>query len=48
MNFTFHPEAEIEFNATIEYYENCELGHGYDFSLEVFSGIKRIIEYPAA
>lgn len=48
MNYLFHPEAEIELNAAIEYYEGCELGLGYDFALEVYSGIKLIIKYPEA
>ena len=34
MTFSFHPEAEAEFNETIESYEECEHGLGYDFSLE--------------
>ncbi len=36
MSFVFHPEAEIEFNAAIDYYERIELGLGYDFAIEVF------------
>lgn len=28
MTFEFHPEAEEEFLAAIEYYENCEQGLG--------------------
>ena len=34
MNFSFHPEAEIEFNKSIDYYEEIESGLGYDFALE--------------
>jgi len=33
MTFSFHPEAEAEFNEAIEYYENNEPGLGYDFSI---------------
>ena len=41
MSFAFHPEAEKEFNEAIDYYEDIELGLGYDFALEVLSAIKR-------
>jgi hypothetical protein len=46
MNFTFHSEAETEFNQAIEHYEQCENGLGYDFALEVYSTIERILAYP--
>jgi Plasmid stabilisation system protein. len=48
MTFSFHPEAEEEFNAAIDYYEEREIGLGYDFSVEVFSAIHNIISYPEA
>ncbi len=28
----FHPEAETEFHAAIDYYEGCEKELGYDFA----------------
>ena|GEM_PF-6616000 len=34
---------EAEFNEAIEYYEGCELGLGYDFSVEVLAVIQNII-----
>lgn len=48
MTFSFHPEAEAEFNEAIEYYESCEQGLGYDFSIEVFDCIQRIVNFPTA
>ena len=48
MSFSFHPEAEEEFNKAIEYYEEIESGLGYDFALEVYSAIKRSVEFPNA
>jgi hypothetical protein len=48
MSFSFHPEAEMEFNEAINYYENIESGLGYDFALEVHSAIKRSVEFPKA
>ncbi|MDD1629952.1 MAG: type II toxin-antitoxin system RelE/ParE family toxin [Methylococcaceae bacterium] len=48
MNVLFHPEAELEFNAAIDYYEEIEGGLGYDFSLEIASTIARIIDLPKA
>ena len=48
MTFFFHPEAEDEFNKAIDYYEDIEAGLGYDFALEVYSTIKRSVEFPKA
>jgi toxin ParE1/3/4 len=48
MTFSFHPEAEEEFSAAIEYYEEREAGLGYDFSIEVFAATHNIINHPDA
>ena len=48
MNFEFHPEADAEFFQAIDYYEECEDGLGYDFSIEIYSTIQNILDYPAA
>lgn len=48
MNVLFHPAAESEFNAAIDYYEDIEKGLGYDFALEVSSALERIIAFPKA
>jgi toxin ParE1/3/4 len=48
MTFSFHPEAEEEFSATIEYYEERETGLGYDFSVEIFTTIHNITTHPDA
>ncbi len=48
MNFSFCPEAEEEFNKAIDYYEDIELGLGYDFALEVYSTIQLSVEFPKA
>ncbi|WP_321416279.1 hypothetical protein [uncultured Desulfobacter sp.] len=48
MKYTFHPDAELEFEEAINYYEECQNGLGYDFSIEVYSAIKRIINNPKA
>jgi hypothetical protein len=48
MRCTFHPEAEAEFLDAIGYYEDCELGLGYDFAIEVHSTIESILSYPKA
>ncbi len=42
MKYTFHPDAELEFEDAIDYYEKRQNGLGYDFAFEVFSAIKRI------
>lgn len=48
MIFSFHPEAKEEFNEAIEYYEDCEPGLGYDFSIEGHAAIQNIVNYPTA
>ncbi len=48
MKYFYHPAAEAEFYDSIEYYEDCAAGLGYDFSVEVHSAIERILLYPKA
>lgn len=48
MTFSFHPDAEEEFNKAIDYYEDIEPGLGYDFALEVYSTVRRSVEFPKA
>lgn len=48
MKYSFHPDAEKEFGEAIDYYEECEAGLGYDFSVEVFAAIQNITAYPTA
>lgn len=48
MTFSFHPEAEVEFTEAMDYYKGCEPGLGYDFSIEVFTSIQNIVNYPTA
>ena len=48
MTFSFHPEAESEFNRAIDYYEDIEPGLGYDFAIEVYSAIQRAVSFPKA
>ncbi len=48
MKYSFHPEAELEFADAIDYYEEKEQGLGYDFAVEVYSTIERILAHPEA
>ena len=48
MTFSFHPEAEKEFNEAIEFYEDIAPRLGYDFAIEVLSAIERAVEFPRA
>ncbi len=48
MSFSFHPEAEEDFNQAVDYYQDIEPGLGHDFALEVLSAIRRAVEYPKA
>jgi plasmid stabilization system protein ParE len=48
MNYCFHPEAEREMQDSINYYEGCQEGLGYEFAREVYKSIESIREYPKA
>jgi plasmid stabilization system protein ParE len=48
MKYSFHEEAEKEFFAAIEYYEECQPGLGLRFSEEVHASIEKICSYPYA
>ena len=48
MKYSFHEDAEKEFFAAIEYYEECQPGLGLNFSEEVYATIKRICRPPHA
>lgn len=48
MKYFFHPEAEIELIAAIDYYESLKIGLGFEFSIEVYSTIENIVAYPNA
>ena len=48
MNYAFHPEAEAEFLAAIDYYEDRDPGLGLDFAIEVHSAIGSILSFPTA
>jgi len=46
MNISFHPEATAEFETAIAYYEEKEVGLGYDFATEIYAAIKRCAAFP--
>jgi len=46
MSYRFHPEAEVELNLSIDYYESIEPGLGYDFAIEVYDTIQRNVDFP--
>jgi len=48
MTFSFHPEAEREFNQSIDYYEACQINLGLEFADEVYNTIQRIMAFPKA
>lgn len=48
MTYEFHPEASQEFLDAIKHYEACESGLGYDFFVEVHSGVDHILAHPKA
>ena len=48
MKYSFHHEAELEFNSAIDYYEECQDGLGFEFANEVYKTIQRSIQFPDA
>jgi hypothetical protein len=48
MKFYFHPDAEVEFDRAVEYYEQFQPGQGFEFAEEVYATITRIIQHPDA
>ncbi|MEA1915834.1 MAG: type II toxin-antitoxin system RelE/ParE family toxin [Campylobacterota bacterium] len=48
MKYSFHPEAEIEFNISIDYYEECQINLSLEFANEVYKTIQRILDFPNA
>ncbi len=46
MKYEFHPEAEKEFIASIDYYETSRPGLGYEFAEIIFTAIKDISDAP--
>lgn len=41
MQIKFHPDAAMELNEAIEYYEEIETGLGFDLAIEAHSAVKR-------
>ncbi|MBW6487944.1 hypothetical protein [Sulfurimonas sp.] len=35
MTYSFHPDAELELNASVDYYQECKDGLGGEFAYEV-------------
>lgn len=48
MKYSFHPEAEIELDQAVAYYEERQSGLGLELAEEVYAAIIRINEYPDA
>jgi plasmid stabilization system protein ParE len=48
MRFRFHPEAETEFVAAIDWYEARSVGLGGDFAAEIHAAIRRAASLPLA
>jgi plasmid stabilization system protein ParE len=46
MNYSFHPQAQVEFEQAIEYYEDCQDGLGYEFAIEIHDTIQNIVNFP--
>ena len=48
MRFRFHPDAELELNQAIDYYEERQEHLGLEFAQEIYASIHRIIDFPDA
>ncbi|AQT60815.1 plasmid stabilization protein [Cellvibrio sp. PSBB023] len=48
MRVEFHPDAEAELVAAVDYYESSEPGLGFEFALEANLALERAVKYPTA
>jgi plasmid stabilization system protein ParE len=48
MKFLFHPEAEAEFLAAVDWYEERSAGLGAGFAAEIHAAIQRAVMMPMA
>ena len=48
MTYSFHQDAEVELNTSIDYYEECKTNLGLEFASEVYGTIQRILKFPNA
>lgn len=48
MNYSFHPDAEAEFQGAIDYYERREKNLGFEFAVEVYAAIRLASRLPNA
>lgn len=48
MRFYFHPDAQVEFDAAVDHYQQFQPGLGLEFAAQVYAAITRIIQYPDA
>jgi len=48
LNYSFHPDAEKEFNEAIVHYNECQNGFGLEFTKEVYMAIQNILSFPCA
>ena len=46
--YSFHPDANAEFNHAVEYYDTCTEALGLDFATKVHASIERILAHPTA
>jgi plasmid stabilization system protein ParE len=46
MKFSFHPEAEQELLAAVDYYDRCVPSLGEAFAIEAAVSIVKILEFP--
>jgi plasmid stabilization system protein ParE len=48
LKYSFHPAAEKELNAAIDYYNDCQSGLGLEFLREIYRTIQNILSFPDA
>ena len=48
MTYSFHPEAELELNVAVDYYEECKVDLGAEFAYEVQKTMQRVLKFPTA
>lgn len=48
MKLTFHPEAALELDDAVFYYENCQIGLGKQLNQEIKQAVQLIAAHPQA
>jgi toxin ParE1/3/4 len=46
LKYSFHPIAEAELNLAVDYYNECQVGLGFEFAKEIYLAVQNILSFP--